>query len=156
MKTLVVAAFLFSLVGAQPALAKKPPSFALWTATWKASDDAAQDKIEAACTKLYGKTNDAKLGPCFVKLFRVSLRERQPIWERAVARISKGQTPACKNAIHVYWLASRKAQKASLIYLDTHPKRGITAISADLSKEPYATLRALTEESKSRSIRICG
>jgi hypothetical protein len=150
---IILAAF---LVVAPAALAKNPPSFALWAATWRSQDNAAQDKMQATCEQVYGKTDDAKLGACFIKLEIVSLRSRMPLWEHAVARISKGQSAPCRKAIHAYWLASRKAQRASMIYLRTHPKRAATDIASDLNEEPYVTLRQVTDETKSRAVRVCG
>lgn len=156
MKRTILIVLAFSLIAAPTAFGKKPASFALWAATWKSQDDAAQDKIQASCERLYGKTDDAKLGVCFVKLEIVSLRSRKPLWERAVARIANGQPARCRKAIHAYWMASRKAQRASMIYLQTHPKRAATEIASDLNEEPYVTLRELTDEAKSRAIRVCG
>jgi hypothetical protein len=144
------------LVGTPAAAAADPPSFALWVATWRSQDNAAQDKMQATCERVYGKTDDAKLGACFVKLEIVSLRSRMPRWERAVARISRGQSAPCRKAIHAYWLASRKAQLASMIYLRTHAKRAATDIASDLNEEPYVTLRQVTDETKSRAVRVCG
>jgi hypothetical protein len=155
MKGIVLVALVVGLLAAPAAQAKKPPSFALWTAKWKASDDVARDKIGDGCISVFGQ-NDANVGACFVKGIAASIRQRQPIWERQVARIAKGQSLACRKAIHKYWLASRKGQRASLIYLDSHPHVALTQIVRDLDEEPLATLKSLTDEAKARAIRVCG
>ena len=87
---------------------------------------------------------------------RVLLRRFEPQWEREVALVSRGQSAPCKKAIHLYWLASRKAQKASLIYLDSHQHVSITDIVSDLKEDPYPTLKSPTDAAKSHAIRVCG
>ena len=86
----------------------------------------------------------------------VIIRRQQPQWERAVAAISTGQSPACRKAIHRYWLASRKGQTASLIYLDSHPHTSMTEVASDIGEEPYATLKSQSDAAKRNAIRVCG
>jgi hypothetical protein len=149
--TVVLVAF---LGGAQPALAKAP-SFALW---WKRFSVRVQrdiTRIEHACEGRFGR-NDAKVGACFVKAERVSVRVERAALKKGIATISRGQTPSCKKAIHVYWLASRKAAEVNLIYLDSHPHVAVTRMSRDLNRKPYTTLKLRTFKAKSAAIRVCG
>jgi hypothetical protein len=156
MKRIVLLVLAVSLAAVPSAAAKKPPSFALWTAKWKAQTDAPKNKLEDTCLKVYGQTADRKVGACFVKGMRALLRQEQPLWEKQVAAISRGQTASCRKAIHAYWLASGKAQKASLIYLDSHQHVSVTDIARDLQEDPYATLKAQTDAAKKRAIQVCG
>jgi hypothetical protein len=154
-RTLVVAAILIGLVSAQPALAKDPPSFALWTAQWATSHDRVMDKLLNGCKQLYGG-RDRKLGECLTKGARVVLRSQAVVWERQVARVARGRSVACKKAIHSYWLASRKAQKATLIYFDGHPHTDLSEIYGAFTDEPFSTLHDITDAAKSKAIRVCG
>jgi hypothetical protein len=150
---LVVAAALGSLTA--PAALAQSPSFALWTVRWSAQDAAAQDKVASVCARLFGQS-DAKTGACFAKGISASVRARQPIWGRQVVEIAQGKPAPCRRAIHVYWLASRRGQAATLRYLDSHQRVGAAAIAKGIMGEPYATLRWRAEDAKSRAIRVCG
>jgi hypothetical protein len=155
MKRIVVVMLAFGLLVAQPALAKKSPSFAVWNADWNAQHNPTIDSLATGCLYLFGH-NDAKLGACFAKREGRILHARQPDWEREVARIAHGQTARCKRAIHGYWLAARKSVTAALTYLDSHQHTAMTKINSDLGKDPYATLKSLSDAAKSRAIRVCG
>lgn len=154
-RVIVLLVLIAGVASAPPASAEKPPSFALWTVKWKAQNDAAQSKVARTCTQAFGETS-RKAGECFVKGMMASLRALQPKWEKQDAAIARGQSKPCRTAIHQYWLASRKAQKASLIYFDSHQRTEPAQIASDFSEEPFNTLRSLTEEAKARAIRICG
>ena len=143
------------LLASPPALAKKPPSFALWNANWKVQHDPTIDSLATGCLYLFGQ-NDGKLGACFATREGRILQERQPDWDRQVGRIAHGQTAHCKKAIHGYWLATRTSVKATLIYLDSHQHTAMTQINRDLSEDPYKSLRSLSDAAKSRAIRVCG
>ena len=145
-----------ALAAAAPAPAKAPPSFALWTAKYRAQTDKPIDEVGDKCIALHGETADRKIGECWVKGLRVILRRQQPQWERAVAAIAKGQSESCRKAIHRYWLASRKGQAAILIYLDAHQHTRMTEVASDLDEEPHATLKNQTDAAKSAAIRTCG
>jgi hypothetical protein len=155
MKRIVVVTLAFGLLVAQPALAKKSPSFALWNENWNAQHDPTIDSLATGCLYLFGQ-NDVKLGACFAKREGGILRARQLEWERQVARIAHGQTARCKRAIHGYWLAARRSGKANLIYLDSHQHTAMTRINSDLGEDPYAKLKSLSDAAKSRAIRVCG
>lgn len=152
----LIVAVLALLVAAPVAVAGQPPSFALWNAKWKAKHDPAIDDLGDKCMALYGKTANRKIGECFVKGARPLLRAEAPLWEREVAKVSVGQSSACKAAIHGYWLAVRKTTAATLIYLDSHPHTSMTDVASDLSGDPYATLKSVSDAAKSRAIRVCG
>ena len=93
----------------------RPPSFALWWARWNVQSDQLIAKASDACTNRYGD-NDAKVGQCFVHHMIVKLPAENPDWLRQVARLARGQARACKKAIHGYYLAFSKLQKAYLIF----------------------------------------
>lgn len=151
-----VIAVVVALAGPASAAAKEPPSFALWTARWAAQNDRAVDKVMTACIKVYGEKADAKVGACFARTGLGVLLAERPKWERQVAAIAKGQSHACKKAIHSYWLASRKGQAASVIYFRGHPDAALTEIASDFREEPYAELDRLTDVAKAKAIRVCG
>jgi hypothetical protein len=141
---------------AVPSAVAKPPSFALWWARWNVQSDQLIVKVSDACTNRYGN-NDGKLGPCFVKGMIVKLHTANPDWLRQVARLARGQSPACKKAIHGYYLAFSKLQKANLIFLNGHSHTKMTDLASSLREDrPYVTLRALNDGAKSRAIDVCG
>jgi hypothetical protein len=156
MKRIVLLVLVLTLVVVPVASAKRPPSFAIWNAKWRAQTDPLQNKLGDDCIKHYGETADRKVGECFVKGMRVLLRREEPIWLRQVATIAKGQTAACRKTIHTYWLASEKLQKATLIYLDSHQHVDITQIARDIKEDPLATLKSQTDAAKKHAILICG
>lgn len=112
-------------------------------------------RINHVCQKRYG-VDDAKVGACFVKHERVSLRLERAAWEKQVAKISRSQRAPCKRAIHRFRVASRKSAIASLRYLDSHRHARLTQVSRDLNAQPFESLRVMTFEAKARAIRICG
>jgi hypothetical protein len=156
MRRVLLFALALGFVAAPAVLAKKPPSFALWSARWQAQHDSGLDRLVSACAALYGETADRKVGECVVHGMREILRRESPKWEKAVALISRGQSVPCKEAIHVYWLASRKNQRAAVTYLDAHRHRNFTAVASDLKADPYATLSSLTRSTKAHANRVCG
>jgi hypothetical protein len=155
MRRIVVIALAFGLLAAQPALAKQPPSFALWTANWTVQHDPTIDSLATGCLYLFGQ-NDDKLGACFATREGGILRARQLDWERQVAGIARGQTAPCKEAIHGYWLTTRNKLHATLGYLESHQHTGMAKINSDLSHDPYKTLKSFSDAAKSRAIRVCG
>jgi hypothetical protein len=112
-------------------------------------------RINVVCQKRYG-ASDGKLGACFVKHERVSLRAESDTWEKQVAKISRNQRRACRKAIGSYRRATRTAATANLKYLDSHRHAALTEISRDLNGEPFASLKSLTFRAKARAVRICG
>jgi hypothetical protein len=62
----------------------------------------------------------------------------------------------CKQAIHQYRSATRRAAEANLAYLDSHPRAGLTQIGRELNGQPYATLKSRTFSAKSNAVRVCG
>jgi hypothetical protein len=155
MRRIVVIALAFGLLAAQPALARQPPSFALWTANWTVQHDPTIDSLATGCLYLFGQ-NDDELGACFATREGRILRARQLDWERQVAGIARGQTAPCKEAIHGYWLTTRNKLHATLGYLESHQHTGMTKINSDLSHDPYKTLKSFSDAAKSRAIRVCG
>ncbi len=149
--TVVVTAL---LAGAPAALAKAP-SFALWWKQFSARVQRDIVRIERACEGRHGR-DDAEVGACFVKAARVNLRVELAAQKKQIAIISHGQSAACKQAIRVYWLASRNAAHVNLRYLDSHPHVAVTRMSRDLNRKPYTTVQARTFKAKSKAIRICG
>lgn len=144
------------LLGGPPTVSlAEAPSFALWWGRFSAGVQRDVTRIGDACEKRYGR-DDAKVGACFVKAERVSLRGQRAALKKGIATISRGQTAPCRKAIRAYWLASRKAAKVNLAYLDSHPQVAVTRMSRDLNRKPYTTLKSLSFEAKTRAIRICG
>jgi hypothetical protein len=132
----------------------KPPSFAIWWSHFSARVQRDVVRVTQSCQKTSGRS-DARIGACFVKHERVSLRLERAAWERQLARITHGQKAACKHAIAAYGAATRKAATANLRYLDTHRRSALSAISRDLNGQPFAGLKTLTFAAKARAVRIC-
>jgi len=155
MKRVLVIPIALAALAAPPALAKKAPSFAVWTASWKTQHDPTIDGLATGCLYLFGQ-NDEKLGACFATREGRILHARQPDWDRQVARIAHSQSARCKKAIHGYWLATRKTVNATLVYLDSHQHTAMSQIHSDLSGDPYKTLKSHSDAAKSRAISVCG
>jgi hypothetical protein len=143
------------LLGTSVSASAKPASFALWWSHFSARVQRDVVRINHVCQKRYG-VNDAKVGRCFVKHERVSLRLERAAWEKQVDKISRAQRAPCKQAIQRFRVASRKSAIASLRYLDSHRHSRLTQVSRDLNAEPFASLKQLTFEAKARAVRICG
>jgi hypothetical protein len=142
------------LAGAEAAMAK-PQSFARWVVQEGTAEDAIIEPMTDRCVKRFPR-NDAKLGACVVQgllALRPALVAR---WERGVGNIARGQTTACKQAIHAYWLAARKNIKATSLYFESHRHAGSTRIQAELNSQPYTTLESQKDEAKSHAVAVCG
>jgi hypothetical protein len=152
---LVVLGLFLALVPAANSAAAKPPGFALWSASEGNHEDALTGPITAGCAKTFAK-DDLRAGECIVHGALRVYPAMNAHWGSGVARIAKGQKPACKLAIHAYWLAATKNFAASYSYFKAHQKHAATDINSDLNGEPYATLSSLKDEAKSHAIRVCG
>lgn len=150
-----IAVALAVLVGVPASSPAQPPSFADWLARFGARVQRDVTHIGSVCQKRHGH-DDHKVGACFVKAERRSLRAEAVIWEKQLAVVAQGQRATCKKAIRAYRLASRKAARANLRYLDSHPHAALSRISRDLNQKPYTTLKTVTFAAKSRAIRVCG
>lgn len=133
----------------------KPASFALWWARFSAQVQRDVTRVGTVCQHRYGH-NDVKLGTCFVRAERVSLRAERAVWERQLGQISRGQGTRCTKAIRRYRSATRRAARANLIYLDSHPRAGLAQIGRELNGQPYATLKSATYKAKANAVRACG
>jgi broad specificity polyphosphatase/5'/3'-nucleotidase SurE len=132
-----------------------PTSFARWATQWKAASDQAINAALDPCQKHF-LDNAPKAGACAVRNVRLVFTRVAPIWDRAVERVAQGQTPACREAIHVYWLATRRQQAADLSYLRSHGHVTVTQLNLDLSAKPFATMGRVAASAKLRAVRICG
>jgi hypothetical protein len=133
----------------------QPPSFAVWWSHFSAGVQRDVVRINHTCQKRYG-VNDRKVGACFVKHERASLRSERAAWEKQIRKISRPQRATCKKAIRAFGSATRKAAVANLRYLDSHQHAPLTVISRDLNGQPFEGLKSLTFATKSRAVRICG
>ena len=143
------------LLGTPASALAKPASFAVWWSHFSARVQRDVVRINHVCQKRYG-VDDAKVGACFVKHERVSLRRERAAWEKQVEKISRSQKASCRRAIHRFRVASHKSAVASLRYLDTHRHSRLTQVSRDLNGQPFESLKLLTFAAKSRAVRICG
>ena len=143
------------LLGLPATSAAKPASFAQWWARFSAHVQRDVTRIGNVCQHRYGH-NNLKLGACFVRAERSSLRTERVVFEKQIARISRDQGKRCKQAIHQYRSATRRAAQANLAYLDSHPRAGLTQIGRELNGQPYATLKSKTYSAKSNAVRVCG
>ena len=107
------------------------------------------------CQRLYGDS-DLKFGRCYVNAGRANLRAERVVWEKQIAKVIRGQTSDCKGAIRTYAMAARVRQTANLVYLDSHRNTPLTRIAGDIAGEPYAALKTMSDDAKSRAIAICG
>jgi hypothetical protein len=157
MKRIGLAALVLALLlGCLPAASlAKPPSFAVWWSHFSARVQRDVVHINHICQERYG-SNDRKVGACFVKHERVSLRSERAAWEKQIKRIARHQRAACQKAIRTFGSATRKAASANLRYLDSHRHSPLTEISRDLNGQRFERLKSRTFEAKSRAVRICG
>ena len=156
MKRAAIVGVAMAVVLTMPAMSvAKPASFALWWARFSAHVQRDVTRIGNVCQQRYAH-DDAKLGACFVRAERISLRAERVAWERQIATISHHQGKRCKKAIHRYRSATRRAAKANLAYLDSHLRAGLTQIGRELNGQPYATLKSKTYNAKSNAVRACG
>jgi hypothetical protein len=132
-----------------------PTSFASWATQWKAASDRAINAALDPCQKHF-LDNASKAGACAVRNVRLVYVRVAPIWDRAVERVAQGQTPACRTAIHLYWLATRRQQAADLSYLRRHARVTVTQLNLDLSSEPFATMTRVAANAKRDAVRTCG
>ena len=131
MKRVALAAVAVALVVGSPAASgAKPPSFAIWWSNFTARVQRDVVRVTHACQKSYG-TNDAKIGACFVKRERISLRQERVAWESQLERIARGQKVRCRRAIGTFRAATRTSAMANLRYLDTHRHSALSEISRE-------------------------
>jgi hypothetical protein len=140
--------------GTEAAMAK-PQSFARWVVQEGTAEDAIIEPMTDRCVKRFPR-NDAKLGACVVQGLLALRPALVAKWERGVGTISRGQTDACKHAIHAYWLAARKNIKATALYFESHRHVGSTRIQAELNSQPYTTLESQKDEAKAHAVAVCG
>jgi hypothetical protein len=156
MKRLAVAMTVLAGVLTLPGVsAAKPLSFHDWSVRWSAKTTRDNAAVVKRCQKLFG-ASDLKFGMCYVKAGRANLRAERVVWEKQVAQVMRGQTADCRGAIRTYAMAARVRQTANLVYLDAHRRIALTRIAGDISGEPYATLKTVTDDAKARAIAICG
>jgi hypothetical protein len=156
MKRVALAAVAVALLlGSPAASAAKPPSFAIWWSHFTARVQRDVVRVTHACQSTYG-TNDAKIGACFVKRERISLRHERRAWETQLERIARSQKVRCRTAIGRFRAATRTSAAANIRYLDTHRHSALSEISRDLNGQPFAGLKTRTFAAKARAVRICG
>jgi len=156
MKRVGLAAVAVALLLGTPAVsAAKPPSFAIWWSHFTARVQRDVVRVTHTCQRSYG-TNDAKIGACFVKRERISLRQERRAWETQLERIARSQKAGCRKAIGRFRAATRTSAAANLRYLDTHRHSALSKISRDLNGEPFAGLKTRTFAAKAHAVRICG
>jgi hypothetical protein len=143
------------LACASTATASNRASFARWASQWKVASDRAINAALDPCQKHF-VDNGPKAGACTVHNVRLVFTRVAPIWDRAVERVARQQTPACRSAIHTYWLVTRTQQTADIAYLRRHEHVTITQLNSDLSAEPFSTMNRVAANAKMRAVRICG
>lgn len=143
------------LLGTASTALADAPSFALWWGRFSARVQRDIQHIDTACQARFGH-DDAKVGACFVKAERASLRAESASLTRQLATISRGQKASCRKAITIYGRASRRAATANLRYLDAHPHITVSRLARELNRAPYTKLKSATFAARSRAIRTCG
>ncbi|MDX6476103.1 MAG: hypothetical protein QOH95_1614 [Gaiellaceae bacterium] len=150
----VAATALALLFGAAASSQAKAPSFARWLSHFSAGVKRDITRISTACEKRYGH-DDVKVGTCFVKAERVSLRAERARLRTQIPLISRRQKRACKRLIHRFWLASRTAANVNLAYLDSHRHASVTQLGRDLNGPRFTTLKHRTARAKARAVQVC-
>jgi hypothetical protein len=135
--------------------AAKPQIFSRWVIQEGSAEDALIDPMTDDCVKLFPR-NDAKLGACVVRGLLALRPKLIARWERGVGIVARGQTAACRHAIHAYWLAARKNIKATTLYFESHRHTGSTRIQAELNSQPYTTLESQKDDAKTHAVAVCG
>jgi hypothetical protein len=143
------------LVAAAPAAAASSSSFRAWATGWERATDRAVNAALDPCQKHFG-IDDQKAGACAVRNMTVVFRDVVPLWNRAVARVARGQTRACRTAIHSYWMTTRVRQAADVAYLATHARITVTELNAALADEPFSTLNRVAARAELRAVHVCG
>jgi hypothetical protein len=154
-RALVMLLAVMALAGLANVAQAKPQSFARWVVQEGSAEDAAIDPMSDECIALFPR-NDAKLGACVVRgmlSLRPALVAR---WERGIGGVARGQTAACRKAIHAYWLAARRNIRATTLYFEAHRHTGSTRIQAELNSQPYTTLESQKDEAKTHAVVVCG
>jgi hypothetical protein len=141
--------------GTGTASASGAPSFSTWATQWKAASDKAINAALDPCQKHF-VDNGFKAGACTVRNVRLVYRRITPIWSRAVDRIAQDQAPACRAAIHTYWLTTRTQQAADVAYLARHAHVSVTQLNVDLTAPPFTTMSRVAANAKLRAMRVCG
>jgi hypothetical protein len=131
------------------------PSFSTWATQWKAASDHAINAALDPCQKHF-VDNGFKAGACTVRNVRLVYRRITPIWGRAVDRIAQDQAPACRAAIHTYWITTRTQQAADIAYLARHAHVSVTQLNVDLTSPRFTTMNRVAANAKLRAMRICG
>lgn len=156
MRSRVLLLSLLVLLGVSgTASASGAPSFTTWATQWKAASDHAINAALDPCQKHF-VDNGFKAGACTVRNVRLVYRRITPIWGRAVDRIAQDQAPACRAAIHTYWIMTRTQQAADIAYLTGHAHVSVTQLNADLTSPPFTTMNRVAANAKLRAMRICG
>ena len=151
----VLTASLVLLALTATAAASSPPSFARWATSWTAASDRAINAALDPCQQHF-VDNGLKAGTCAVRNMRLVYARVTPLWERALNRVAHGQAPACRTAIHGYWLAAHAQQAADLGYLDEHTRVTVTQLNTDLSSRRFRMLGRVAANARLEAIRICG
>ena len=144
------------LLGTSAPVLARPASFAVWWSHFSARVQRDVVRINHVCQKRYG-VDDAKVGACFVKHERVSLRRERAAWEKQVEKISRSQRAPCKRRDPP--LPGGLAQIGRSRVSGTSTPIGtarLTQVSRDLNAQPFESLRVMTFEAKARAVRICG
>jgi hypothetical protein len=155
MRWITVSALALALLfGAAASSQAKAPSFARWLSHFSAGVKRDLTRISSACEKRYGH-DDLKVGTCFVKAERVSLRAERARLRKQIPLISRHQKRVCKQLIDRFWLASRTAANANLAYLDSHRHASVTQLGRALTGTRFTTLKQKTARAKARAVHVC-
>ncbi|MEO9174101.1 MAG: hypothetical protein ABI317_01220 [Gaiellales bacterium] len=155
MRSTTLSIVLLALLVSAGAASASPTSFARWATQWKAASDRAINAALDPCQQHF-LDNAPKAGACAVRNVRLVYSRVAPIWDRAVERVAQDQAPACRAAIHEYWLATRRQQAADLTYLRSHEHVTVTQLNIDLSAAPFVALNRVAARAKLQAMRICG
>jgi hypothetical protein len=132
----------------------KPQSFRAWSTGWTALTTRDNDRVINGCRKVYAH-NDLKFGMCYVRAGRANLEAERVLWERQMAKVTRGQAAPCRKAITTYVSVARLRQSASLMYLESHARTPLSRIASDIGAEPYSTLKTMNDRARARAVAIC-
>jgi hypothetical protein len=135
--------------------AKKPPSFARWSASEGAYSDSLSGPVQSQCRSSFGD-DDLGRGTCLVAGLLQIWPELHAHWQRGIARISKPQRAPCQKAIRADVAATQTSYSAGLSYLQTHTEITATELVSDITSGLYKALDDRKNQARSKAIRICG
>jgi hypothetical protein len=157
LRYLLVLGAVFALLAAMPAasVAKKPPSFAKWSANEGTYESSLSGPVLSECADNF-PDDDLQHGECLVAGLLKIWPGMNAHWQRGMTRITTPQKAACKKALRTYSVAYRANYESGIAYLRSHPTTAYTVFGAAVTSGTYKTLNDAKVATRKKALRICG